>query len=85
MEEHFEIINQGSLALVKPLTEWSQNWWKDNVDDDAQMLGQYFVVEPRYLQNILEGFAADYEPDVGAHHKLQATSSKQQAPRKEHN
>ena len=72
MEEHFEIINQGSLALVKPLTEWSQNWWKDNVDDDAQMLGQYFVVEPRYLQNILEGFAADYEHDVGAHHRYQS-------------
>ena len=72
MEEHFEIINQGSLALVKPLTEWSQNWWKDNVDHDAQMLGQYFVVEPRYLQNILEGFAADYETDVGAHHRYQS-------------
>ena len=59
MEEHFEIINQGSLALVMPLTEFAQEWWKDNVDDDAQMMGQYFVVEPRYLLNILEGFAAD--------------------------
>ena len=59
MDDHFEIINQGSLTLVKPLTEFAQEWWKDNVDDDAQMMGQYFVVEPRYLQNILEGFAAD--------------------------
>jgi hypothetical protein len=59
MDDHFKIINQGSLALVKPLTEFSQEWWKDNVDDDAQMMGQYFVVEPRYLQNILEGFEAD--------------------------
>jgi len=72
MEDHFKIINQGSLALVKPLTEWSQNWWTDNVDPECMRSGPFYVVEPRYLQDILEGFAADYEPDVGAHHRYQS-------------
>ena len=72
MEEHFKIINQGSLALVKPLTEWSQNWWTDKVDTECMRSGPFYVVETRYLQDILEGFAADYEPDVGAHHRYQS-------------
>ena len=72
MDEHFEIINQGSLALVLPVTETAKSWWTDNVDPECMRSGPFYVVEPRYLQNILEGFAADYEPDVGAHHRYQS-------------
>ena len=59
MEEHFEIINQGSLALVLPITETAKSWWTDNVDPECMRSGPFYVVEPRYLLNILEGFAAD--------------------------
>ncbi len=39
---------------MRPTTEWAEEWWEDNVED-AQMMGQYFVVEQRYLKEILLG------------------------------
>ena len=59
MDVHFKIINQGSLALVLPVTETAKSWWTNNVDPECMRSGPFYVGEPRYLQNILEGFAAD--------------------------
>ena len=47
------------MALVLPVTETAKSWWTDNVDPECMRSGPFYVVEPRYLQNILEGFTAD--------------------------
>ena len=54
IHDHFDIQPQGTIALVRPTTEWAEEWWSDNVEDLGKM-GLYYVVEPRYLQNILDG------------------------------
>ncbi len=54
IQDHFDVQPQGSIALVKPTTDWAKEWWSDNVEESS-MMGQYFVVEQRYLKEILLG------------------------------
>ena len=54
IHDHFDIQPQGTIALVRPTTEWAEEWWSDNVEDLGKK-GLYYVVAPRYLQNILDG------------------------------
>lgn len=51
--------DHGSLALVKPETEAAQDWIDEHVDPNAQWFGDSLVVEPRYLENLLQGAVRD--------------------------
>lgn len=53
-----QVINQGSIVLVKPLTTAAEAWIDDNVQDDAQWFGKALVVEPRYIAYLVEGMVA---------------------------
>ena len=53
--DQFKIMNEGSIVLFEPLTDAARGWWTDNVDPEAQTMGQAYVVEHRYAPDIIEG------------------------------
>ena len=60
----FSIINHGSLIGFTPVDDTAQAWWDEHVQECHQMGNQY-LVEHRFAQDIIDG--------------IQATSDKQQA------
>jgi len=53
------IENHGSLVLLRPLTEAASDWLDENISEDAQHFGGAVVVEPRYVEAIVEGMQND--------------------------
>ncbi len=53
------IENHGSLVLIRPLTEAASDWLDENISEDAQHFGGAVVVEPRYVEAIVEGMRND--------------------------
>jgi len=51
----FEIQNEGSIFLLRPLTPEAQNWIDENISDDAQWFGSAVAVEHRYIFDIIDG------------------------------
>lgn len=43
----------GSIVLVRPLTDAAREWIEENVEIDAQWLGESLAVERRYARAIL--------------------------------
>ena len=58
-EDHFKIINHGSLFLFKPITDWAKEWWEEKVDPNCPTFGDGYAVEHRYAEDIIEGIKAD--------------------------
>ena len=54
-----KIENHGSLVLLRPLTEAASDWLDENISEDAQHFGAAVVVEPRYVEAIVEGMQND--------------------------
>ena len=54
-----KIENHGSLVLLRPLTEAASDWLDENISEDAQHFGGAVVVEPRYVEAIVEGMQND--------------------------
>jgi len=54
-----KIENHGSLVLIRPLTEAASDWLDENISEDAQHFGGAVVVEPRYVEAIVEGMQDD--------------------------
>lgn len=56
----FKIENHGSIILMQPLTGSADEWLRENTD--GTWYGGALVVEPRYIEALLEGVAlAGYE------------------------
>jgi len=53
----FTYENHGSIYLVRPLDKAAAQWLKDTAPSDAQFFGKALVVEPRYLENVLNAIA----------------------------
>jgi len=53
------IESHGSLVLIRPLTEAASDWLDENISEDAQHFGGAVVVEPRYVEAIVEGMQND--------------------------
>ena len=53
------LSNHGSLWLLTPHTEASEQWVDDNLSDARQMLGRAIAIEPRYVADIVAGIRAD--------------------------
>ena len=49
------VENHGSLFLLRPHTPEAEDWIKEFVQDDAQTFGGALVVEPRYVDVIVQG------------------------------
>lgn len=51
----FSFRNEGSIFLLRPLTEAAQGWVKENLPEDITTFGGAVVVEARYIFNLVEG------------------------------
>ena len=54
-----EVEDHGSLCLVRPLEDWAEEWLKENTDG-TWWCGA-LVVEPRYVDDLLNGLAMEVE------------------------
>lgn len=51
----YSVTNHGSIWLIQPLTESAEEWFADNLPEDAPMLGNAYAAEPRYVGDIIMG------------------------------
>lgn len=58
-DQNFEIQNEGTICLLRPLTDWATDWLETNIHENAQWFGTAVVVEPRYLSDIVDGICED--------------------------
>ena len=54
-----KVSDQGSLVLVRPITDAARDWIGDHTDVEASWFGGALAVEPRYALPLLEGAVAD--------------------------
>jgi hypothetical protein len=58
----FKLENHGSLFLLRPLNSAANGWMQDHLPVDSpetQFWGEAIVIEPRYLEPIVDGILAD--------------------------
>jgi hypothetical protein len=55
----FEVNNEGSIYLLRPLTEAASGWIGEHIPADAQVFGEAVVVEHRYIGDIVKGIQGD--------------------------
>ena len=55
----FEVQNEGTIYLLRPLTPAARAWVAGYIPDDAQYFGDAVVVEHRYIRDIVAGIVAD--------------------------
>lgn len=55
----FEIQDEGSIVLFRPLSEAAKEWVRECLPDDAQWFGDAVAVEHRYASNIIVGITSD--------------------------
>ena len=49
------VENHGSILLVRSQTEIADLWIDTNISDESQWYGEALVVEPRYIEPIIQG------------------------------
>lgn len=47
------ILPQGTLTLVRPLTERARQWINQHLPDHSQWFGPALIIEHHYLVNVL--------------------------------
>lgn len=55
----FLFKNHGSICLLFPQTSEAVNWVDENVGDDRTNYCSGFVVEPRYVDDLIAGITGD--------------------------
>jgi hypothetical protein len=55
----FDLTNQGSLMILVPVSEAAQEWANEHLPDDAMKWGGGFVIEHRFIDNIVDGIEAE--------------------------
>jgi hypothetical protein len=56
----FAVQNHGSIVLLEPLTDEAIDWCNEHLPEDATRWGRdSYVVEPRYVGAIVDGFTED--------------------------
>ena len=55
----FSIQNEGTIYLVHPQTAAAEDWFADNIPDDAQQFGRALVVEHRFIRDLVAGITND--------------------------
>ena len=54
------VENHGSIVTFSPLNDSAKDWIKENVKTEPwQFLGKKLAVEPRYVQNLIDGMEND--------------------------
>jgi hypothetical protein len=49
------ILPQGTLSLVRPLTQRASEWIRRHVEDDSKWFGPALVIEQHYVAKLLPG------------------------------
>jgi len=49
------ILPQGTLALVRPLTQRASEWISRHAHDDSQWFGPALVIEHHYVEKLVNG------------------------------
>jgi hypothetical protein len=55
----FEVQNEGSIYLLRPMSEGARIWCAEHLPEDAPRFGVAYAVEHRYIRDIVEGVMAD--------------------------
>lgn len=55
----FLVQDEGSIVLVRPVTQAAQTWVAAHIPEDATWFGGAVVVEHRYAFDVLSGIVAD--------------------------
>ena len=53
------VADHFSIVLVKPQTDAAREWMQENLPDETMYWAGGAVVEPRYVDSILDGMMAD--------------------------
>ena len=53
------ILPQGTLTLVRPLTQRESEWIRQNLQDHSQWFGPALLIEHHYVAKLLNGMIAD--------------------------
>lgn len=53
------VYNHGSICIVVPLTAAARAWIAENVSGESMWFAGGLVVEPRYLDDLVDGMRAD--------------------------
>ncbi len=53
------VQNEGTILLLRGDTDAGQQWLEESLDPEAQRWGAAYVVEHRFVQDILEGAVID--------------------------
>lgn len=54
-----KLIDHGSLVILESCTPAANEWIEDHIPDDAQTWGTGIVIEPRYVDDIVQGMQSD--------------------------
>lgn len=55
----FTVENHGSIVLLRPHSDAAREWAKEHLPHDVMTFGHAFVVEPRYLDDLVAGIQND--------------------------
>lgn len=55
----FEVRDEGTIWLLRPLTQKARNWIGEHLPADTTWLGDCVIVEHRYVTDILVGIMGD--------------------------
>ena len=53
------ILPQGTLTLVRPLTQKASEWISQHLQDHSQWYGPALLIEHHYVARVLNGMIAD--------------------------
>ena len=56
MQVDFTLTDHGSIAVITPMSDTAKDWVESFISDDAQWFDNGFVVEHRYVDDIVERF-----------------------------
>jgi hypothetical protein len=59
VDNDFEVENHVSIFLLRPLTKAAQVWCDEHLPQDAQKWANAYVVEHRFIGDVVEGLQAD--------------------------
>jgi len=59
MTADLHFTDHGSIWLMEPRTELATAWIAEHIPNDAQRFGDAIVIEPRYVESIVEGATFD--------------------------
>ena len=55
IDSDFDLVSHGSICLLTPRTPAAHDWVEEHLPANAQLWGPSIVVEPRYVQAIIDG------------------------------